>query len=717
MQNLLTQLNPAQQQAVLHESGPLLLLAGAGSGKTKTLTHRIAHLVAEKGVRSDQILSVTFTNKAAKEMRERLALLLGEDANNRFFMPWMGTFHSICVRMLRRDGEHIGVPRNFVIFDEADRLGIVRSSMKALGINEKAYTPRGILSLISSAKNELVSPSDYAMTAHLPLQKIVADVYPRYETARRAAAALDFDDLITETVRLLREVPDIRLKWQHHFQYVLIDEYQDTNAAQYNLIKLFLNIEQNLCVVGDDWQSIYSWRGADYKNILNFERDFPGATIVKLEQNYRSTKNILDAAHLIISKNEKRSDKKLWTSAGDGAPVQTMFAQSEMHEGELIVNRIKTAVNMKARRFKDYAVLYRTNAQSRALEESFLRNGVPYRVVGGVRFYDRKEIKDIVAYLRLIYQPQDRASFMRIANVPARGLGAVSLAKFLDWQSTTGLNIIAAMEQVAMAPGLTPKARNALEECGDLLSRLNEEQTTLVPTDFIELVIKRLDYMNYLDDGTPQAEDRAENVQELISVAKEYADLGLSGFLEEVSLISDLDGMTQDEDAVTLMTMHAAKGLEFPVVFMPGLEEGIFPHSRSLMEPDEMEEERRLCYVGMTRAREELYLSCASSRLLFGSMQHNTPSRFLSDIGATPAFYGQSIHASGAPLGTPLGLPESDEPQVIRDEDVDLEDGDRVRHQVFGVGTVMEIDGQTVTVAFAKGVKKLNVAFAPLERL
>jgi DNA helicase-2/ATP-dependent DNA helicase PcrA len=715
---LLTELNEAQRQAVVHDKGPLLLLAGAGSGKTKTLTHRIAYMISEGLVRSDQILAVTFTNKAAKEMRERLAHLLGENANNRSFMPWMGTFHSVCVRMLRRDGEHIGVPRNFIIFDDSDRLSVVKSAMKALGINDKSYTPRGVLSMISSAKNELVDPETYAMTAHLPLQRIVADVYPRYERARKEAAALDFDDLISETVRLLRDVPELRAKWQQHFQSVLIDEYQDTNAAQYNLIKLFLNERNNLCVVGDDWQSIYSWRGADFKNILNFERDFPGATTIKLEQNYRSTKNILDAAHLIISKNEHRSEKKLWTDLGDGSPVQTMYAHSEAHEGELILNRVMTSVNARVRRYSDYAILYRTNAQSRALEESFLRNGIPYRVVGGVRFYDRKEIKDIVAYLRLLYQPQDRASFMRVANIPARGLGAVSLERFLSWQSMSGLSIVDALQQVTMIPKLTSKARQAFETWGILLGSLAEAQTTLTPADFIELVIKKTDYLDYLDDGTPQAEDRIENVRELVSVAKEYGELGLSGFLEEVALISDLDGMTQAEDAVTLMTLHAAKGLEFPVVFMPGMEEGIFPHSRALMEPSEMEEERRLCYVGMTRARQELYLSCASSRLLFGSVQHNVPSRFLSDIGAQPAFYEPSLqYASGSPLGTPMGLPETDEPYIVRDDDVELEEGETVKHHMFGVGTVVAIEGQNVSIAFSSGVKKLNMAFASLERV
>lgn len=709
MTSILGTLNSAQEDAVLHETGPLLILAGAGSGKTKTLTHRIAYLIGEKGVPSSAILAVTFTNKAAKEMRYRLAELLGENADNRSFMPWMGTFHSICARMLRFDGEHIGVPRNFIILDEADKLGLIKQAMRQLSISEKTFTPRGIASMISTAKNDLVSPDEYASLATLPQQRAAADVYPVYESLRKQTGALDFDDLISEAVRLLNSSTELKQIWQRRFQSVLIDEYQDTNAAQYRLIKLLVGEEQNICVVGDDWQSIYSWRGADFTNILNFERDFPGATIVKLEQNYRSTKSILDAAHNVITKNVQRSDKALWTDSGEGLPVQVMYVGSEVHEAESLVNRIKTAADLRVRRYSDFAVLYRTNAQSRSIEDSFIRYSIPYRIVGGTRFYDRKEIKDIIAYLRLLYQPNDNPSFNRIVNVPARGLGAKSVQTFLDWQSQTSMSILDALNAIDLCGGLTPRARTAFRELGEGLSLLRGELETLSLAQMIELIIKRFNYMGYLDDGTAQAEDRQANVAELVSDAKERPELDVPGYLEEISLISDLDSADDRQDAVTLMTLHAAKGLEFPVVFMIGMEETIFPHTRALYDATEMEEERRLCYVGMTRAREELYLTSSSSRLIFGNRQHNPPSRFLSDINTLET----------APIQSPTTSWRDDEPRIVHDDALDVEIGDRVRHGIFGVGEVIEIDGMTVAVRFknSKSIKKLNVAFAPLEKI
>lgn len=709
--HLLTGLNDAQRSAVEHDTGPLLLLAGAGSGKTKTLTHRIAYLVAEKGVSTGSVLAVTFTNKAAREMRERLALLLGENADNRSFMPWMGTFHSICVRLLRMEGEHIGVPRSFVILDDADKQSFVKQAMKQLGISEKSYPPRSISSQISSAKNDGVSAEEYAATAKLPMQRIVADVFPRYERLRRDAAALDFDDLLSEAVRLFSAVPELRAQWRRRFSHVMIDEYQDTNTVQYRLIKLLVDEAQNICVVGDDWQSIYSWRGADFTNILNFERDFPGATVVKLEQNYRSTEAILEAANNVITKNKQRSDKKLWTDQRGGLPVQIMHVSSEVHEAESVMTRVKTAVDMRLRSYSDFAVLYRTNAQSRAVEEAMIRYGVPYRLVGGTRFYDRKEIKDILAYLRLIYQPADRAGFMRVVNVPTRGLGATSIAKFLDWHDAQPLTLVECLQNAALCTAVTPKARQSLVNLGEALAKLTEIRDTTALPELIELVIKRFRYLEYLDDGTAQAEDRQENVRELVSDAKERGDIDLASYLEEVALISDLDSVKAGDEAVTLMTLHAAKGLEFPVVFIIGMEESLFPHSRALYEPSEMEEERRLCYVGMTRAREELYLSSASSRLIFGTRQFNPPSRFLSDINAsevTPTISGFSTPSSAF----------TGEPEIIYDQEDGLEVGDSVEHQLFGVGTVTEIDGMTLSIAFqGRGVKKLNSAFAPLKKV
>lgn len=762
---LLNELNPAQASAVTHDEGPLLILAGAGSGKTKTLTHRVAHLIATQHVAPEQILAVTFTNKAAREMRERLWHLLGNISQAeapRSFMPWMGTFHSICVRMLRIEGENIQIPRNFVIIDEADRLVFIKSAMKDLGISEKSYAPRSIASAISGAKNDGLGPGEYAEHAKLPAQQAAADVYPRYERLRRDAAALDFDDLLLETVRLFTTVPEIRDKWRHRFQHIMIDEYQDTNAVQYKLIKLLVNETQNLCVVGDDWQSIYSWRGADFTNILNFERDFPGATIVKLEQNYRSTQAILDAAHQVITKNKQRSDKALWTDKSGGQPVQVVHVSSELHEAEAVVTRIRSNVDLRVRKYDEYAVLYRTNAQSRAIEEAFIRYGIPYKLVGGTRFYDRKEIKDLIAYLRLLYQPSDRASFLRIANVPTRGLGPTSIEKFLEWRGQTSVSvnsssrsqaslalsekaevredvpgststrteavaasgeetwsgergderrapmtIIDALEGADLCSVVTPRARTALKELGEMLARLREHTGELELAELIERLIERTGYLKFLDDGTPQAEDRQENVRELVSDARERVGLDLGNYLEEVALISDLDTADNRDSAVTLMTLHAAKGLEFPCVFMIGMEESIFPHSRALYDASEMEEERRLCYVGMTRAREELYLLTASSRLIFGQRMYNTPSRFLSEIDASEVAPATDYQSNF-----------SDEPRYVPDDDMELEIGDKVRHQLFGVGTVVGIEGMTIAIAFAgKGIKKLNSAFAPLERI
>jgi DNA helicase II / ATP-dependent DNA helicase PcrA len=772
LEDLLTGLNPEQRRAVETTEGPLLILAGAGSGKTKTLTHRIAYLIADHKATPFNILAVTFTNKAAKEMRERVYRLMNsvetkgmrnlhgdevqgaheqrnepyheygervaQGATQRFapngggitgsarepvaevqvprgFMPYMGTFHGICVRILRQDGEYAQVPRNFVIFDENDRQAAIKRATKQLMIDEKAFPPRTIGGLISSAKNEMITPAQYTGMGSGPLQKAAAAVYPIYEKILKDNSALDFDDLISRVVHLLQASPEMREKWRRQFSYVMIDEYQDTNAAQYKLIKLLTNDNQNIAVVGDDWQSIYSWRGADFRNILNFEKDHPNACIIKLEQNYRSTKAILDAAHAVITKNNQRSDKKLWTEAGMGKPIQIMQVSGERAEGEAIIRRVKTAADIKARDLKDFAVLYRTNAQSRAVEEAFIRYGVPYRIVGGQRFYDRKEIKDVMAYLRLIYQPNDRVSFERVVNVPTRGIGSKSVENFLMWQTANDLTLQQALIGISEHPNLTPKAKKGLNELGDTLQSFRElvEQTPL-PV-LLDSLIRRIDYMAYLDDKTPQGEARQENVRELLSVAKSYQDVGLDGFLEEVSLVSDLDSEDFGNNAVTLMTLHAAKGLEFPVVFMIGLEETIFPHSRAMYDQSEMEEERRLCYVGMTRAKEELYLMHASSRLLYGGMQHNPPSRFLSEIDGevnlASGFEDSFSYGSTASQGS---AGPDHEPRYVPD----LSEGDGVKHNIFGIGTVLEVEGDNATIYFkGKGTKKLNIAFAPLEKL
>ncbi len=1095
--DLLTGLNPEQRRAVETTEGPLLIQAGAGSGKTKTLTHRIAYLIASRKATPFNILAVTFTNKAAREMRERVAALVGQNADNRSFMPYMGTFHGICVRLLRQDGEYVGIPRSFVIFDESDRQSAVKQASKQLMIDEKAFPAKLLSGFISAAKNEMLGPEDYKAVANAPAQQAAAQVYPLYQSILKEAAALDFDDLINRTVGMLQNHTEVREKWRKQFTYIMIDEYQDTNAAQYQLVKLLTGPAQNVAVVGDDWQcfpagspvstaegiqpietinpgtmvktaagygqsgiftvesrkefdydgnlvcirtesgkeirctpnhllftrwgetdahfvylmyasgigyrigmakglrfdgkkhdiglrvranqeraekmwilrvcptreaavyyeallaysygipmmvfhaysnrsmslsqeridclyqeidtrgrakklmieeglypeyphfvpqattrsgcsrivinlvlfgdkratsqspwsasrisvntsdypdlqvfkkagyairagragtfrteihcldygklertleelacdfgprlhvtkyafmtdkkfsfmpaahvhpgmrvpivsdndsvvddkvisvgiehyngkvydldvakvhnyvvndvvvhnSIYSWRGADFRNILNFERDYPDCTVIKLEQNYRSTKSILDAAHSVISKNAQRSDKELWTEAGLGLPVQIVQIHNERAEGEGIVRRVRNGIDGGMRSYKDYAILYRTNAQSRSIEEAFVHYGIPYRIIGGQRFYDRKEIKDIMAYLRLIFQPEDRISFERIVNVPTRGVGAKSLTTFVAWQRMNKYTLQEAMTRAAECAEVTAKARKALSELGDIMAALRELVDESSVTGLLDSLLRRINYLNYLDDGTPQGESRQENVKELLSVTQEYHDMGLAGFLEEVSLVSDLDSADMNSDAVTLMTLHAAKGLEFPVVCMTGMEETIFPHSRALYDQSEMEEERRLCYVGMTRAREELYLFTATSRMLFGGVQHNPPSRFLSEIDASfqsdagSSGFGGGYEGTGGsfrsfeqqsrnqPAPGILGAPKEtvdDGPRYVPD----INEGDGVKHAVFGVGTVVELDGDVATIYFkGKGAKKLNISFAPLEKL
>ncbi len=706
-------MNAEQKRAVVCTEGPLLILAGAGSGKTKTLTHRAAYILANHMAQPANILAVTFTNKAAGEMRSRVAGLLGKDPLDRSFMPYMGTFHSICVRILRHDGEHSGIPRSFVIWDESDRQAAIKQAARQAGIDEKSFPARLLTSLISGAKNEMVGPEEFQSTSeYSPAARAAAKVYPLYEKMLKEGSALDFDDLIGRTVDMLAGHEQLRQKWQAQFKYVMVDEYQDTNSAQYKLVKLLTGTHQNIAVVGDDWQSIYSWRGADFRNILNFEKDYPRCTIIKLEQNYRSTKNILDAAHLIISKNSLRSDKKLWTAASAGSPIQVLQVSTERGEGEAVVRRIQSAVDIKARSYKDFAILYRTNAQSRALEEVFVHHGIPYRIYGGVRFYDRKEIKDILAYLRLIYQPDDSASFERIVNVPARGIGAKSLLSFNSWRQAQSLSLGEALAGSSGCLDITPKARAGLTELADIVASFRLQMDELLPASLIDSLIRRLDYLKFMQDGTPQGEARVENVKELLSVAAEYSDAGLAGFLEEVSLVSDLDQADMSDDAVVMMTLHSAKGLEFPVVFITGLEESVFPHSRSLYDPAEMEEERRLMYVGMTRAKQELFLAYATERTLYGGRQHNPPSRFLADINTTTvlqAGYGLFDTTTEAAL-----------PAQVEDHRYvpELEAGDGVKHELFGVGVVLDLEGDNATIRFkSAGTKRLNIAFAPLEKL
>jgi DNA helicase-2/ATP-dependent DNA helicase PcrA len=743
LEELLEGLNDEQRRAVETTEGPLLIQAGAGSGKTKTLTHRISYIIASSKASPYNILAVTFTNKAAKEMRERVAKLLGEDPDNRSFMPYMGTFHSICVRILRQDGEHIGIPKSFVIFDEADRMQAVKQAIKQKMIDEKSFPAKQLASMISNAKNEMMTPEEFAGAGSTPVQRAAADIYPLYQKALRDAAALDFDDLIQRTALMLQDNIEIREKWQRRFKYVMIDEYQDTNAAQYKLVRLLTNEKNNIAVVGDDWQSIYSWRGADFRNILKFENDYPNCTVIKLERNYRSTRHILEAAHAIITKNQQRSDKKLWTDTDGGLPVQMLQVVNERAEGEAIVRRIRNAVDSGYRKYSHFAVLYRTNAQSRSVEETFIHYGIPYRIVGGQRFYDRKEIKDLMAYLRLIYQPEDRISFIRAVNIPSRGIGDKTLETFFRWQIDNNMTLLQALTEVQTAEGLSTRAVKGLSDLADLLATMREIMQDASPSGVIDSLIRRLDYYNYLTDGTPQSESRVENVKELVSVANSYEEQGMDVFLEEVALVSDVDQADFQGNAVTFMSLHASKGLEFPVVFMIGLEESVFPHSRALYDQSEMEEERRLCYVGMTRAREELYMIYASGRMLFGGVQHNPPSRFLSEVDAKFQPSDNSVSFGGAQAygakdqgnlaRRPQSLPHtppapvssepyySSEDSQVTDEPryvPDLNEGDTVKHQLFGVGTIVELDGENATIYFkGKGAKKLNISFAPLQKV
>ena len=693
-------LNDEQARAVTHGDGPLLILAGAGSGKTKTLTHRIAYLIGELKVFPSRILAVTFTNKAAKEMRQRLAQLLDEDAENRQFMPWMGTFHSICVRILRMDGAHIGLDKRFLIYDTDDQVSLMKQIMKARGLTDKDVKPRAVLSAISNAKNEMRSAEDFSMSARGPREQKIAELFFAYEKALKEAAALDFDDLLTKTVELLQNSPEIRQKWQYQFEYILIDEYQDTNAVQYALIKLLVNERRNLCVVGDDAQSIYSFRGADYTNILNFERDFPGTTVVKLEQNYRSTGAILDLANSLIQHNIHRTDKNLWTANGDGIDPKLWQLYSESEEALAIANEIQAQI-ANGRQYGDVAVLYRTNAQSYAIERALRQSYIPYKIVGGLRFLDRAVVKDVLAYLRLLYQPSDRVSFLRIVNVPKRGIGAVSVAKFLDWNNAARRDIVSGLLAVEEADSLTARAKRPLLELGKILEELQQEIDGS-PAELIEKIIKRTGYGDFINDGTPQAEERMENIGVLLAEAKAYVDV--PAFLEEMALMSSAD--TAAEQQVTLMTLHAAKGLEFPVVFLAGLEEGILPHARVFDsgKADDIEEERRLCYVGVTRAREELFVSCASSRTQFGQIGYNMPSRFLDEMGLM-------VGGIDRPAQPPA---EAD----FYSEEIGLEVGDRVRSPSFGAGEIIDSEGLGVTVKFDDGkIKKLNVEFARLEKI
>ncbi|HBL3538935.1 TPA: DNA helicase PcrA [Enterococcus faecium] len=737
---LLNGMNPRQKEAVLRTDGPLLLMAGAGSGKTRVLTHRIAYLIEEKEVNPWNILAITFTNKAAKEMKERVNAILasgGEDV-------WVSTFHSMCVRILRRDVDFIGYNRNFTIIDSSEQLTLMKRILKELNIDPKKYDPRSILGTISQAKNSLQTPQDFAKMQGSYYEEIAAKCYAAYQKELQYNQCMDFDDLIMNTIRLFEEHPDSLTYYQNKFHYIHVDEYQDTNHAQYTLVNLLAGRFRNLCVVGDADQSIYGWRGADMQNILDFEKDYPDAAVILLEQNYRSTKNILSAANQVIENNSNRKPKNLWTENKEGNKITYYRADNERDETRFIVDRMQEEIRSNHRNYGDFAILYRTNAQSRVMEETLLKANIPYKMVGGHKFYDRKEIKDILAYLNVLVNPQDSISFERIVNSPKRGIGPGSIEKLRSFASLHEWPLLEAAQNVDLA-NIGGKAGQQLGAFGEMI----QEVTQMIPyLTVTELTKEVLDRSGYLEDlkiqNTLEAQARIENLEEFLTVTQEFdkqfeqqneedADAPeekLTVFLNDLALVSDIDNLEEDASQVTLMTLHAAKGLEFPVVFLIGLEEGVFPLSRALMEESELEEERRLAYVGITRAEEALYLTNAFSRTLYGRTQYNRPSRFVEEIDQelleiegmrptpkkTPVFAKKTAYSYKQP--ETAVVPSK---SATGGENNSWKPGDKVKHKKWGLGTVVRVSGTSkdleLDVAFpSQGVKRLLAAFAPIEK-
>jgi DNA helicase-2/ATP-dependent DNA helicase PcrA len=718
--DLLKGLNPPQRAAVTAADGPLLIFAGAGSGKTRVLTHRIAWLIQQGRAEPGELLAVTFTNKAAREMRSRVEHLLNLAAGG----IWMGTFHAIGVRILRRDGAADGVDRHFAIYDEGDRLAVVKRIMTEHRLDEKRYPPGGMVGLISRAKDELMTPEEQLKAAGTHTEELAARVRQGYEAFLERNHALDFDDLLLRTVWLFDRHPEVLERYQRRFKYVMVDEYQDTNRAQYLMVRHLASRHRNLCVVGDDDQSIYGFRGADVRNILSFERDYPDAQVVKLEQNYRSTQVILDAAYHVIKANPNRAEKRLWTDRPGGPKVVVSQTYDEQEEAQTVAREALRLVAEGDYRLGDLAVLYRTNAQSRALEEVLLRRGIPYRLIGGLRFYERREVKDVLAYLRLIANPQDTLSFSRVVNVPRRKLGEKSLSQLGYWADAHGLSPWDALDRLSEMTELTPAAVKALGEFRDLVRELRAASQERRVVEVLDLLLLRSAYERYLKDGSPEGDDRWANVLELRGLASEYDGLppgeGLQAFLEDVALMSDVDSMDDQAQGMTLITLHMVKGLEFPVVFMLGMEEGLFPHSRSLDSPAGLEEERRLAYVGMTRAKDRLYLFHTFRRHLWGSANLNLPSRFLADI--PPELVDGS---AGIPPGVPVqGMAparviEAARPAVPVVLVQRYAPGDQVEHRSWGRGTILKSTmtrtDEEVIVKFDKvGVKILAVSLAPI---
>ena len=728
MNSLLTGLNKEQQQAVQHTEGPLLILAGAGSGKTKVLTVRIAHLLAQ-GVNPYEILAITFTNKAAKEMKSRVEGLVGDVANR----IWLSTFHSFCAKFLRFELDNfLGYNSNFTIYDTSDSQAVIKAALKALNLDDKYYPVGAMIAAISDAKNKLLFASDFRKQARDFYQQKVADVYEYYERELRKNNALDFDDLLLVAVKLLQSNEAVLDKYSKRFRYVMIDEYQDTNHAQYLLAKLLASHWKNIAVVGDADQSIYAWRGADIQNILDFEKDYPNCTSIKLEQNYRSTKIILDAANAVIENNEGRPKKNLWTDKTEGAKIQHFTAQSEHEEAAFIGDTIAKKHDIHGVPYGDMAILYRTNAQSRVLEEALIKRALPYIMVGGTKFYDRKEIKDVLAYLRVLYNPFDDLSLLLIINVPKRSIGATTVAKLQDYARANGTSLFMTLTQLHLVDSIKGKTKEKLEEFGILIFTLVAEMEDRTVLDILESILDRTGYLAQLEESTdPQDQARAENIGELLSVAKDFQDTNPSGtvedFLEQVALVNDVDSFEQEESKVTLMTLHAAKGLEFPIVFLGGLEEGLFPHSRTLMNPEEIEEERRLAYVGITRAEKELYISNATTRTVFGRTSSYLPSRFIDEIPEelvdglrakrkVPDDIKRHVPQHMSVTSRPVTKP------IVRNEVIaDWKIGDTAIHSKWGNGKVINVAGEgagmKLTIEFpTQGVRVVMAKFAPVKK-
>ena len=726
-------LNDRQCEAVKNTEGPLLITAGAGSGKTKVLTCRIAHLL-ELGVAPYRILAITFTNKAAKEMKERVTNLVGAQVDS----IWLSTFHSFCAKLLRFevDGFH-GYTRNFTIYDSSDQLVLVKDCLKKLNLDDRQFTPRSVLGTISSAKNVLMDAKAFAAKASDFYEQKVADVYAMYQKKLRENNAVDFDDLLFLAVRLLQENEEVREKYQSRFQYILVDEYQDTNHAQYALTKILAARWRNICVVGDADQSIYAWRGADIRNIIDFTRDYPDAASIKLEQNYRSTKTILHAANAVIDNNESRPKKTLWTENPTGNKIIHYQAQTEHDEADYIAGVIYNRHEISHEPYGDMAILFRTNAQSRVLEEKLMRYAIPYTMVGGTKFYDRKEIKDVLAYLRLLYNPEDSLSLTRIINVPKRNIGATTMEHVAAYAEAQGISLFEALSSTDEIP-VTKRAKASLENFAAMIFDLLNDIEGKDVLSLIETVIKQTGYGDMLDkeaEHDPQGESRKENVGEFLSVAKDYMDSNPEGnlqdFLENVALVSDVDDFESSDSKVTLMTLHAAKGLEFPVVFLTGLDEGLFPHSRTLMDPAQVEEERRLAYVGITRAERQLYVTNAVTRTMYGRISAYMPSRFLAEI--PPQFMEDYHRKSAMPQSRTTAVPGKQRVSILTKPVASslpkkhavtdtFAKGDKVRHKIWGIGTVLDVIGEgpnmQMKIQFpTKGVRQVVVKYAPLEKI